>query len=84
MCKDDTVHRFDVEARPMADGTGGSASIREQGTAESWRSATAVLPGLWQMAAERRDGISSGSSRLAARDRLWQLGVPGFRYQAGR
>ena len=84
MCKDDTIHRFAVEARPMADGTGGSAAIGEQRSAESWRSATGFLAGLWQMAAERRDGISSGSSRLAARDRLWQLGVPGFRYQAGR
>ena len=84
MCKDDTLQRLDIEARIIADGTGGSSSIEDQPSAESWRFATGFLAGLWQIAADRRDGISSGSFRLASRNRLWQLCVLLFRYQAGR
>ena len=84
MCKDDTLQRLDIEARIIADGTGGSSSIEDQPSAESWRFATGFLAGLWQIAADRRDGISSGSFRSASHDWLWQLCVLLFRYQAGR
>lgn len=84
MCKDDTLRHLDIEACIIADGTSGSASIGDRRRAESWRFTTGFLAGLWQMAADRRDGISSGSFRSASRNRLRQLCVLLFRYQAGR
>ena len=79
MCKDDTLQRRDIEARIIADGTGGSSSIEDQPSAESWRFATGFLAGLWQIAADRQDRIGSGSFRLASRNRPRQLGVFLFR-----